>query len=103
MHDDEYSVIEEQIEEQYHLLVQDVEKCHETINQLSARLDQQNVKIAEFVYKLSLAEVVALGVTVQDLLRSVRIMEEQLDDLMHFEKRRISGKRNLYENFRKPR
>lgn len=101
MHDDEYSVIEEQIEEQYSSLVRDVEKCQESVNQLNAILDQQNARIAEFVYKLSFAEVIALGVTVQNFLRSVRSMEEQLDDLMHFEKRRISGKRNLYENFRK--
>ena len=58
---DVYSIIEEQ----YQSLVRDVEKCQETINQLNARMDQQSVRLAEFVHKLSLAEAVALGVTVK--------------------------------------
>ena len=80
MSEDEYSVIEEQ----YQTLVRDIEKCQETVNQLSARLDQQDVRIAEFVHnvhKLRLTEVIALDVAVKDLLRAVRIVEEYLDDI----------------------
>lgn len=76
MNADVYSLIEEQ----YSSLVRDVEKCQESINQLSVRLDQQDVRLAEFMHKLSLAEAIALDVAVKDLLRAVGNMEEWLDD-----------------------
>ena len=69
------------IEEQYSSLVRDVEKCQESVNQLSVRLDQQDVRLAEFVHKLRLTEAIALDVAVKDLLRAVRAMEEYLDDI----------------------
>ena len=68
------------IEEQYSSLVRDVEKCQESVNHLSVRLDQHNVRLAEFVHKLRLTEAIALDVAVKDLLRAVGNMEEWLDD-----------------------
>ena len=85
MTEDVYSLIEEQ----YSSLVRDFEKCQESVNQLNARLDQHNVRLAEFVHnihKLRLTEVIALDVAVKDLLRAVRNTEEQLDDADAFGK-----------------